>query len=44
MIGNEAAASTVKEFASREDPTAANRPALSVTFTPPAGVDEWSMY
>jgi len=35
LIGNEAAAATAKQFDSRENTTASNRPLLTVTFSPP---------
>ena len=38
LIGNEASKRTARRFDSRTNPTIANRPSLSVTFTPPAGV------
>lgn len=43
-VANEGASGSSKELASREDLTAANRPTLTVTFTPPAEVEDWSMY
>ncbi len=35
--GDEVATGMAKQFASRSNPTTANRPTLSITFTPPAG-------
>lgn len=40
IIGNEAAAKTSKRFDSRENPTSANRPLLTVTFTASTSVDD----
>ena len=37
LIGNEASIHTTKRFDSRENATAASRPVLTVTFTPPDG-------
>lgn len=37
LRGDEAAAGNAKQFASRTNPTAANQPRLTVTFTPPPG-------
>ena len=42
--GDESTASTVKELGSKEDGTPANRPQLTITYNPPASVNEWSMY
>src|SRR5262245_36144961 len=35
LIGNESASATAKQFDSRENTTASNRPVLTVTFSPP---------
>jgi hypothetical protein len=41
--GGESTASSAKEFSTRED-IVANRPLLTVTYTPASGVSDWSMY
>jgi len=38
LVGNEADLQTVMRLDSRENPTAANRPQLTVVYTPPAGL------
>lgn len=38
--GDESAASTSKRFDTRENPTTANRPVLTINYTPPTGIDD----
>lgn len=42
--GNEATPQTAKEFGSREASNVLHRPLLTINFTPPSAVENWSLY
>lgn len=44
LLGDETAAGTAKGFSTHEAATTADRPLLTVTYTPPAAVQDWSLY
>lgn len=42
--GDETVIATAKRFSTTESPIAGNRPVLTVIYTPPSGITEWSLY
>ena len=44
ILGNEAGLATTKRFDTKENPTPANRPSLTIEFTPPLSVEDWIDY
>ena len=45
MLGDESAARTAKKFSTREEPVVADRPTLTVDFTPPVpALPSWGLF
>ncbi|MGI8907879.1 MAG: DNRLRE domain-containing protein [Candidatus Sumerlaeaceae bacterium] len=42
--GDESVLATATRYSTKESPTTGNRPVLTITYTPPSSVNEWSLY